>query len=784
MNGISLGRLVARPLDRVRIFAGACFLSRNVLRPGIAAVAFAVALQIPSSARADAVARDGYGVNCGPWRTTGHVAETDQIIASGVKWVRMIPNWSSIETSQGVYNTSYLAALDQSINRFVSRDVNVVLSIGMTPQWASTLPTAPWPDFAKVRPSNWAYWENFISFLANRYNNKVFHWEIWNEPDYNAFWTGSVAEYAELLKRASPIIKGVNSNNKVLLGGLAMQSTPTTESYGLGTFFDQVMAVSGVSAAFDIVNYHAYGKMNRHILMHKGMQDVIAKYSIQSKPLWITETGYSQSSSSSDLETLKADYVDQAWFLYETWGEVDRVFYHHYRNITSSSFSEANFAFTTTSLAPLKALYHYGAIGGALADPQLQAVYPTQTASTLPFFYNSYGSLTKPGHLVPAGLYAYYRVDDSWAYDVNQTYYAEVTYLDQGTGNFAVQFDAAGGAYTSVNVARPGTNTGNWVTSTATLSNAKFANSQNNFADVRLSSGGAELFVRSLVIRRASDNATMTVSPLALASGDGSSVMAQSRIGANGYMYFKIHDTWMANNQNSGDTTAYIDIIYKDVGSGNFAVHYDATTNAHASVLVGRTNTGTWKTASLALPNAKFANSEDNGCDLRIHAGGSELAVKSVVLSRDLNPGSVRFKATSEFKMMRPRTDTNSANMGYTVPTTMGGIECHQITANGKYLHAEVSSALVRPDQTNVTITVTFWDQGTDGIVLEWASNAASGVSGQTIFKTNTNAWRTVSVPVTNAKFDHDLSYNADVRVNNRGDASVEYVSRIDVTPN
>ena len=92
----------------------------------------------------------------------------------------MIPNWSSIETSQGVYNTAYLTALDESINRFVSRDVKVVLSVGLTPQWASSLPTSPWPTFAKVRPSNWVYWDNFITFLAARYNNKVFHWEIWN----------------------------------------------------------------------------------------------------------------------------------------------------------------------------------------------------------------------------------------------------------------------------------------------------------------------------------------------------------------------------------------------------------------------------------------------------------------------------------------------------------------------------------------------------------------------------------------------------------------------------
>lgn len=781
MNDVIVVRLVADLVGRARALVGFCQSIRVWFNLPLLA-ALAACLHTP--ARADFAARDKYGVDAGPWRTTGHIAECDQIIASGVKWVRMIPNWSSIETAQGVYNTTYLAALDQSINRFVSRDVNVVLSIGMTPQWASTLPTAPWPDFAKVRPANWAHWENFVSFLANRYKNKVLHWEVWNKPDYDAFWTGPVSDYAELLKRASPIIKGVSASNKVLMGGLAMQSTAATESYGLGTFFDQLLAISGVASSFDIVNYHAYGKMNRHILMHQGMQDVIAKYSIQAKPLWITETGYSQSAGSADLETLKADYTDQVWSLYETWGEVDRVFYHHYRNITSSSYSEANFGFTTTALTPLKALYHYGALGGAEADPQLQAVFATQTASTLPLYFNSYGSLTKIGHLVPTGLYAYYRVDDTWAYNVNQTYYADITYLDQGSGNFALHFDAAGGAYTSLSVARPGTNTGNWVTSTVALNNAKFANSQNNFADLRLSSGGADLFVRSLVLRRASDNASMTVSPLAPASGDGASVSRQSRIGANGYMYFKVNDAWMANNQHGVDATVYIDLVYRDVGSGNFAVHYDATTGAYASVLVARTNTGTWKTASLALPNARFANSQDNGCDLRIHAGGSELIVRSVVLSRNLDPGSVRFKATPEFKLMRPRFDTNSANMGYTVAATMGGIECQQITANGKYLHAEVSSALVRPDQANVTITVTFWDQGTDGLVLEWASSAGAGVSGQTIFKTNTNAWRTVAVPVTNAKFDHDLSYNADIRVNNRGDGSVEYISRIDVTAN
>ena len=53
-------------------------------------------------------------------------------------------------------------------------------------------------------------WKNFILALAEHYNGRIFHWEIWNEPDIEHFWypAGRSAEdYARLLKITIPLLR-------------------------------------------------------------------------------------------------------------------------------------------------------------------------------------------------------------------------------------------------------------------------------------------------------------------------------------------------------------------------------------------------------------------------------------------------------------------------------------------------------------------------------------------------------------------------------------------------
>ncbi len=599
-----------------------------------------------------------FGIAAKPQSYSDPDAYCDHVIASGVKWIRLAPEWGSIETAKGVYNATYLAKLDNIVNRLTGEGVNILWILCYTAPWASSQPGLPWPDVTRHKPASWSDWGDYVTFIVSRYDGKISHWEVWNEPDHLGFWKSSVADYHALLETAHARIKAVNPFNVVLLGGLAM-TTGTTTSYGLGTFFDQLMDM-GAGAHFDLVNYHAYGNYARHLALYRGMMDVINKHAIQAKPIWITETGYSTEGDPS-REPMKADMVDQIHLGNLRWENVERYFWHCYSNPVMSPPNplEENFGLTTATLTPLKAFHHYQALGAAETDFALQAAYPALTPTVRALYY----------------------------------------------------FPASG--------------------------------------------------------------------------GDGSHVTAlgdDRLIPATRYMYFRVADAWLHDGNGGIDTALEVDVTFLDAGTGNFALQYDSAASAYQSVSVARTNTGQWRKVTLALNDVKFANRQNNAADFRLYAGGStSLTVRKVAVRKRFNPASVVLKATPVFKLI----DYVVAGSGeaHNPVATMGGVECRSITANNRYFYFRVSDALARAGDTSIDVAITFWDLGTDKLALHYAAvgNAYKAIN---ITKTNTQAWRTVTLSLSDAHFVNAQNYSADFRISNGWDGTPEYVRRVDVTVN
>ena len=110
-----------------------------------------------------------------------------RIAASGVKWVRLQRDWSTIETSPGVYNFSGLDA-----------DVAAATAAGVH----ATVPIQDAPGFRKTQVCNGvslfpgpAEMSTFASVIAARYNGQSGHgyvdsFEIGNE-EWDGYWGGS-----------------------------------------------------------------------------------------------------------------------------------------------------------------------------------------------------------------------------------------------------------------------------------------------------------------------------------------------------------------------------------------------------------------------------------------------------------------------------------------------------------------------------------------------------------------------------------------------------------------
>lgn len=104
------------------------------------------------------------------------------------------------------------------------------------------------------------------------------------------------------------------------------------------------------------------------------------------------------------------------------------------------------------------------------------------------------------------GHYIYFAVDDSFKSPDASTFLLEVEYFDSAAGMLAVEFDGSrpdapfSGAYSRAKetVALKGDKT--WKTARFTLSGARFLNSQNGGADLRLALTGPEFMVRRVAL--------------------------------------------------------------------------------------------------------------------------------------------------------------------------------------------------------------------------------------------------------------------------------------------
>jgi predicted alpha-1,2-mannosidase len=100
------------------------------------------------------------------------------------------------------------------------------------------------------------------------------------------------------------------------------------------------------------------------------------------------------------------------------------------------------------------------------------------------------------------------------------------------------------------------------------------------------------------------------------------------------YMYFNIDNSLVPGGQYNA--TAYIS--YFDQGTGSWDIQYDSygnvSNNAYRdSARVTDTNTGTWKTAAIPLPEAAFSSRENGGSDLRLNIGAGGQTIGRVAFT-------------------------------------------------------------------------------------------------------------------------------------------------------
>ncbi|OFJ52471.1 cellulase family glycosylhydrolase [Mycolicibacterium grossiae] len=222
-------------------------------------------------------------------------AAFDQMVALGVKTVRLMIPWAGVEQTQGQFTWTNV---DRTIDAAVARNMAILGIVNATPAWA-VVPGAP-PITG--RPASAAQYAEFCERVAARYQGKVSAYEIWNEPNGSQFFapTPDPAAYTELLRAAYPRIKAVDARATVIGGVLGSVIDWGTWTVNPVTFLQQMYA-AGAHGSFDALSFHPYQytlKFSEGFpIANSPMNQVIAMRQLMlangdaGKKIWATEYG-------------------------------------------------------------------------------------------------------------------------------------------------------------------------------------------------------------------------------------------------------------------------------------------------------------------------------------------------------------------------------------------------------------------------------------------------------------------------------------------------------------
>jgi hypothetical protein len=230
----------------------------------------------------------------------------DQADALGVGWGRARFHWAMIQPDGPVQWIDAELTNEQLARELASGREVVGLLIGL-PGWAADsdgLPQGlylPYDD-----PEN--VWAEFVRQVVTRYQGRIDHWIIWNEPDVwdsshpGYTWPGDEGDYVQLLRVAYLTAKEANPDSVI---HLAAVSHWWDVSYGRELYFKRLLdtLVAQPDAA---ANDYFYDVATLHLYFDPvSIYDIVDLYvSIQheagiDKPFWLVETNAAPSTDPS-----------------------------------------------------------------------------------------------------------------------------------------------------------------------------------------------------------------------------------------------------------------------------------------------------------------------------------------------------------------------------------------------------------------------------------------------------------------------------------------------------
>ena len=221
-------------------------------------------------------------------------------------------SWAEVEPARGTFVWS---ALDKEVDASEAAGVEVTLTLGMTPQWASAQPASlsKYGSGATAMPLQLADWDGYVAAVAARYQGRIQAYEVWNAPEDAAYWSGNTAQMgSDMATLAGHTRAAVHAADAA-----ALVVSPPMSSVGLAAF---LMAGGGVSVDVvgSVLNAAAGTPEEMTVALH-ALRATMSGTSAAGKPVW-NEQGSWTLPEGGLAGSLQGAYVARALLLNAGYG--------------------------------------------------------------------------------------------------------------------------------------------------------------------------------------------------------------------------------------------------------------------------------------------------------------------------------------------------------------------------------------------------------------------------------------------------------------------------------
>ncbi len=219
--------------------------------------------------------------NTSPASTAAAMSSLEQV---GAGWVRIDGSFPTLEPTKGTFDWT---TLDNEVADALARGLTPLVALEAVPTWA-TGSSSVWAP-----PVDLNDYATFITAAVNRYKNSVHAWEVWNEENNSTvFFQGNVNQFVNVLKAGYTAAKLADPSCTVVLGGLGLVDT---------TYLNAIYERGG-GKYFDVVGDHPYqfGTVTDSLYYTNdliALRNVMNAAGDTNKPIWLTEFGFTTSSS-------------------------------------------------------------------------------------------------------------------------------------------------------------------------------------------------------------------------------------------------------------------------------------------------------------------------------------------------------------------------------------------------------------------------------------------------------------------------------------------------------